>query len=108
MLKENRLAAGCRPPKMSGTSPSLKRFVSFEMQSWFPFISESASTLSGDSDALYFYFSGVTVFFVTLISLVVIFFVIRYRRRNAFEIPRPIEGSHKLEMRVTVMTLTLP
>src|SRR5215510_9218025 len=67
------------------------------MQSSFPFVPESASTISGDVDALYFYISGVTVFFVLLISAVVIFFVIRYRRRNPFEIPRPIEGSTKLE-----------
>ncbi len=48
-------------------------------------------------DALYFYLSGVTVFFTLLISGVLIFFVIKYRRRNPFEIPRPIDGSHKLE-----------
>jgi cytochrome c oxidase subunit 2 len=62
-----------------------------------PFVPESASTYSGDVDALYFYISGVTVFFVLLISLVIIFFVIKYRRRNPSEIPRPIEGSTKLE-----------
>src|SRR5258708_21776427 len=67
------------------------------MQSSFPFIPESASTLSSEVDAIYFYISGVTVFFTLLISAVVIFFVIRYRRRHAFEIPRPIEGSTKLE-----------
>jgi len=77
------------------------------MQSWFPFIPESASTISGDVDAVYFYVSGVTVFFVTLISLVIIFFVIRYRRRNAFEIPRPIEGSHKLETLWSVIPLVI-
>ena len=77
------------------------------MQSWFPFIPESASTLSGDVDALYFYISGVTVFFTTLISLVVIFFVIRYRRRNPFEIPRPIEGSTKLETLWSVIPLVI-
>src|SRR5438094_2235952 len=77
------------------------------MQSSFPFIPESASTLSGDVDAVYFYISGVTIFFVTLISLVVIFFVIRYRRRNAFEIPRPIEGSTKLETLWSVIPLLI-
>lgn len=66
-------------------------------QSWVPFIPESASTLSWKVDALYFYLSGVTVFFTLLISLVVIFFVIRYRRRTPYEIPRPVVGSHKLE-----------
>src|SRR5438094_778962 len=77
------------------------------MQSSFPFIPESASTLSGDVDAVYFYISGVTVFFTTLISLVVIFFVIRYRRRNPFEIPRPIEGSTKLETLWSVIPLLI-
>lgn len=67
------------------------------MQSWLPFLPESASTISGRVDALYFYLSGVTVFFSLLISGVILFFVVRYRRRSAFEIPRPIAGSHKLE-----------
>jgi cytochrome c oxidase subunit 2 len=77
------------------------------MQSWFPFIPESASTYSGDVDALYFYISGVTVFFTLLISFVIIFFVIKYRRRNAFEIPRPIEGSMKLETLWSVIPLLI-
>ncbi|MEP6819212.1 MAG: cytochrome c oxidase subunit II [bacterium] len=65
--------------------------------SWIPFIPESASTVSGKVDALYFYLSGVTAFFTLLISGVLIFFVVKYRRRTAFEIPRPIAGSLKLE-----------
>jgi cytochrome c oxidase subunit 2 len=65
--------------------------------SWIPFIPESASTLSGKVDALYFYLSGVTVFFSLLIGGVITFFVIKYRRRLPNEIPRPIAGSHKLE-----------
>ena len=68
------------------------------MQSWIPFIPESASTISGRVDALYFYLCGVTIFFTLLISGVLIFFVIKYRRRTPFEIPRPIAGSHRLEM----------
>ena len=67
------------------------------MQSWIPFIPESASTIAPKVDALYFYLSGVTIFFTLLISGVLIFFVIKYRRRTPFEIPRPIAGSHKLE-----------
>jgi cytochrome c oxidase subunit 2 len=72
-----------------------------------PFIPESASTYSGDVDALYFYISGVTVFFTLLISLVIIFFVIKYRRRNPSEIPRPIEGSTKLETLWSVIPLLI-
>jgi cytochrome c oxidase subunit II len=66
--------------------------------SWIPFIPESASTVSGKVDALYFYLSGVTVFFSLLIGGVITFFVIKYRRRLPNEIPRPIAGSHRLEM----------
>ena len=72
-----------------------------------PFTPESASTYSGDVDALYFYISGVTVFFTLLISLVIIFFVIKYRRRNPSEIPRPIEGSTRLETLWSVIPLLI-
>jgi cytochrome c oxidase subunit 2 len=73
------------------------------MQSWIPLVPERASTFSWSVDALYFYLSGVTLFFALLISAVLIFFVIRYRRRTPFEIPRPIEGSLKLETLWTVI-----
>ena len=68
---------------------------------------ESASTLSSDVDALYFYLSGVTVFFTLLIAGAIIFFVIRYRRRNVSEIPRPIEGSTRLETFWSVIPLLI-
>ena len=73
------------------------------MQSWIPLVPDSASTFSWKVDALYFYLSGVTLFFALLISAVLIFFVIRYRRRTPYEIPRPIAGSHKLETLWTVI-----
>jgi cytochrome c oxidase subunit 2 len=72
------------------------------MQSWIPLVPDSASTVSWKVDALYFYLSGVTLFFTLLISGTLIFFVIRYRRRTPYEIPRPVAGSHKLE---TVWTI---
>jgi cytochrome c oxidase subunit 2 len=77
------------------------------MQSWIPLIPESASTLSWKVDALYFYLSGVTVFFTLLISSILIFFVIRYRRRTPYEIPRPIAGSYKLETLWTVIPFVI-
>jgi len=73
------------------------------MQSWVPFIPDSASTFSWKVDAVYFYLSGVTLFFTLLISAVLIFFVLRYRRRSPYEIPRPVAGSHKLETLWTVI-----
>src|SRR5919205_502903 len=72
-------------------------------QGWIPLVPDSASTFSWKVDALYFYLSGVTLFFTLLISTVLIFFVIRYRRRTPYEIPRPVAGSHKLETLWTVI-----
>ena len=77
------------------------------MQGWIPVVPESASTFSWKVDALYFYLSGVTLFFTLLISAVLIFFVIRYRRRTPYEIPRPIAGSHKLETLWTVIPFVI-
>jgi cytochrome c oxidase subunit II len=74
---------------------------------WLPLLPESASTKSGDVDALYFYLTGVTLFFTLLISGVIIFFVIKYRRRTPFEIPRPVAGSHKLETIWSVIPLVI-
>ena len=73
------------------------------MQSRVPFVPDSASTMSWKVDAVYFYLSGVTLFFTLLISAILVFFVIRYRRRTPYEIPRPIAGSHKLETLWTVI-----
>lgn len=77
------------------------------MQSWIPLVPDSASTFSWKVDALYFYLSGVTLFFALLISSVLIFFVIRYRRRTPYEIPRPIAGSHKLETLWTIIPFVI-
>ena len=77
------------------------------MQGWIPLVPESASTFSWKVDALYFYLSGVTLFFTLLISAVLIFFVIRYRRRTPYEIPRPVAGSHKLETVWTIIPFVI-
>ena len=63
--------------------------------------------MSGQVDALYFYISGVTVFFTLLIAAVILFFVVKYRRRDPSEIPRPIEGSMKLETLWSVIPLLI-
>ena len=77
------------------------------MQSWVPFVPDSASSMSWKVDAVYFYLSGVTLFFTLLISAILIFFVIRYRRRTPYEIPRPVAGSHKLETLWTVIPFVI-
>mgnify|MGYP001037429388 FL=1 len=45
-----------------------------------PFMPEQASSVAGEVDRLYFFLIAVTLFFKTLIFVMVTFFVIRYRR----------------------------
>ncbi len=70
---------------------------------WIPFLPPSASTLSDRVDALYLYLVGITTFFTLLITGVLLFFMVRYRRRSPHEIPRPIAGSHRLETIWTII-----
>ena len=58
-------------------------------------------------DALYFYLLAVSLFFSTLIALMVIYFAIRYRRRSESELPKGVAGSLKLELVWTFIPLTI-
>lgn len=64
---------------------------------------DKASTFADTVDGLYFYLVGLTTFFTLLISITIIFFVIKYRRRSQTEVPRPVAGSLKLETIWTVV-----
>jgi cytochrome c oxidase subunit II len=64
----------------------------------FPLFPEQASTMAGRVDALFFFLIGVAVFFLSLISFLVVFFAIKYRRRSEDERPRPITGNLALEI----------
>ncbi len=61
---------------------------------WAP---ESASTISDRVDALYWFLNGLTLFFTVLIAFLVIYFAVKYRRRSPLEVPKPVEGSLRLE-----------
>jgi cytochrome c oxidase subunit 2 len=62
-----------------------------------PFAPDQASTVAGTVDELYTFLVGLTIFFSVLITALIIFFALKYRRRSEDEYPRPIEGSMKLE-----------
>ena len=73
----------------------------------FPLFPEQASTMAGRVDALFFFLVAVSIFFVTLIFVLIVFFAIKYRRRAAGERPEPIEGSFWLEVIWSVIPLGL-
>ena len=68
------------------------------MQVPVPFSPEQASSYSGQVDALYGFLCALTFLVGIVISLVIIYFAIKYRRREETEVGKPIEGSMKLEL----------
>jgi len=67
------------------------------MNSNMPLFPEQASTFAGQVDNLYFFLVGLTVFFTVLVAALSVFFAVRYRRRQANEVPEEIHGSAILE-----------
>ena len=70
-----------------------------------PFAPEQASTFAPHVDALYAYLLIITIFFSVVITGLIIFFAIKYRRRRPDEVPRPRHGSMVLEVGWTIMPL---
>ncbi|MFO0984804.1 MAG: cytochrome c oxidase subunit II [Planctomycetota bacterium] len=68
------------------------------MQKSFALLPESASTTSGRIDQLFFFLVIVSLFFASLICVLIIAFAIKYRKRRDGQVGAAIEGSIKLEM----------
>jgi cytochrome c oxidase subunit 2 len=62
-----------------------------------------ASSIARDVDHLFYFLTGVTLFFTILIFSLIIFFVVKYRRRSDDERPQPIQTSFALEMTWTLI-----
>jgi cytochrome c oxidase subunit 2 len=71
----------------------------------FPLFPEQASTLAGEVDALFFFGIGVSIFFSILIAGLLIYFFIRYRRRDPSQVGSPVHGSVPLEILWSVIPL---
>lgn len=67
------------------------------MQLRVPFSPEQASTFARDVDGLYGFLWAMTIAFGVVITLLILYFAVKYRRRAEDEIPRPVRASHKLE-----------
>src|SRR5947209_20058953 len=72
-----------------------------------PFSPEQASTFAPHVDALYAYLLLITIFFSTLITLLLVVFAVNYGRRQPDEVPRPISGSMVPELTCTIVPLLL-
>jgi cytochrome c oxidase subunit 2 len=63
-----------------------------------PLFPEQASTIAPRVDNLYFFLVATSAFFAVLVTILVIVFAIKYRRRHADEVGAPIHGSLALEL----------
>jgi cytochrome c oxidase subunit 2 len=68
------------------------------MQPGTPLFPEQASTLAPRVDNLYFFITSVSAFFALVVTVLIIIFAIKYRRRHVDEIGAPIHGSLALEL----------
>jgi len=62
-----------------------------------PFAPDQASSFARDVDGLYAFLWALTIAIGTLLTLLILYFAVKYRRRKEDEIPRPVRASHRLE-----------
>ena len=77
------------------------------MQSQIPLYPEEASNFAPHVDALMIFITAVCLFFAVAVTAAVIFFVFKYRRKEAHEIGVPIHGDMRLETAWIVVPLIL-
>jgi cytochrome c oxidase subunit 2 len=73
----------------------------------FPLHPELASTFAWQVDALYFLLVALSLFFTVAITIAIVVFVIKYRRRSDDERPKPIHGSIPLELAWSIVPLIM-
>jgi cytochrome c oxidase subunit 2 len=77
------------------------------MESGFPLFPDSASTISGSVDALYFFLLAVSGVMSILIFAFIFYFAVRYRERPQHRIATAIEGNLRLEIVWTIFPLVV-
>ena len=64
----------------------------------FSLFPEQASSAAPGVDHLFFFIIGVSLFFAAVTAVLLIYFALRYRRKSADHVPKPIEGSARMEV----------
>ena len=72
-----------------------------------PLAPEPASNFASSVDSLFAYLTGVCVFFAVAVTIAIVFFFFKYRRKRPDEIGAPIHGDMRLEATWIVIPLLL-
>jgi cytochrome c oxidase subunit 2 len=73
------------------------------MWSGTPLFPESASTISGRVDALYFFLLAISVFFSLLIAGLIVYYAVKYHRRSPDAVGAQVHGGLILELTWTIV-----
>jgi len=73
----------------------------------FPLFPEAASSIAHEVDLIYFFILAVCSFFAILVSILVVTFAVKFRRRHPDEVGADIHGSIALELLWTVIPFIL-
>jgi len=77
------------------------------MWSGTPLFPESASTIASRVDALYFFLLAIAIFFSLLIAGLIVYFAVKFHRRQPDEVGARIHGSLVLELAWTAVPLLI-
>jgi len=77
------------------------------MWSGFPLFPESASSIAGRVDALYFFLLAIAAFFSLLIAGLIVFYAVKYHRRSPAAVGRTVHGGMILELTWTIVPLII-
>jgi cytochrome c oxidase subunit II len=77
------------------------------MQSELPLFPGTASELAREVDLLYFAWAAISVFFTLLIAGLILYFMVKYRRRSPGEIGKPEHANVPLEIAWSVIPLAI-
>jgi cytochrome c oxidase subunit 2 len=77
------------------------------MEQELPLFPESASHVAPQVDALFFAWSAISLFFTILIAALIVYFMVRYRRRDVDEVGLPERAPTWLEIGWSVIPLVI-
>ena len=77
------------------------------MWSGFPLFPESASSIAGRVDALYFFLLAIAAFFSLLIAGLIVFYAVKYHRRSPGAVGAAFHGGMILELTWTIVPLII-
>src|SRR5215467_6129222 len=77
------------------------------MSSSLPLFPPNASSVATEMDLLYLFITGICAFFTVLVTLMVVYFTIKYKRQRPSDVGADIHGSLVLELTWTIIPFIL-